>query len=420
MRQLITASRRMTTLPNRSIPTTELLPECQRQLWQSCTALYERRAFSSVAVKFDEEYCDNEQQQHRDKGFTVNKPCTTCNCESESAIVNADHGATARHLSLDMVEKTSTSLFPCGSNYHEDELDSLPDPLPDPKYSVHKRVLPKDLTAFNSKEGKRLLMEALFVDETAESYWNLTAHFINQGDPAFCGVTTLIMCLNALCVDPNVRWRGGWRYYGSEEVLLGRCCLSIERIKRSGITLEDFCQLGRCQGLRIELKRPTAITNDEGDDGKRGNSDHTNGYSLGEFRDDALRILSDKVRRPLLVVAFSRQALGQTGDGHFSTIAAYHKGTDQVLVLDVARFKYAPYWVSVRDLYRSMQELDSVTKKPRGWFVLYPPKNHACQHVTKEDRRPLEVVPIVGGKDICPVGDIRKQFCKSNPHAVSD
>ena len=37
-------------------------------------------------------------------------------------------------------------------------------------------------------------------------------------------------------------------------------------------------------------------------------------------------------------------ALLQTGDGHFSPVAGYHAGTDSVLVLDVARFKYPPYW----------------------------------------------------------------------------
>jgi len=44
-----------------------------------------------------------------------------------------------------------------------------------------------------------------------------------------------------------------------------------------------------------------------------------------------------------LAIAFSRKGIGQTGDGHYSPIAAYHEPTDQCLVLDVARFKYAPF-----------------------------------------------------------------------------
>jgi glutathione gamma-glutamylcysteinyltransferase len=266
-------------------------------------------------------------------------------------------------------------------------------------------------------------MESLFVDGTGESYWKLTEQFVNQSDPAFCGVTTLLMCLNAMCIDPNIRWRGGWRYYGSEEMLLNRCCLSTERIRRLGITLEDFCQLGRCQGLTIELKRPIPqldSSNEEGDDDCRAveTINDAKYYSLEDFRKDVETILSDKHQHPLLVTSYSRQALGQTGDGHFSPIAAYHKGTDQVLVMDVARFKYAPYWVPVEDLYRSMQQEDSVTHKSRGWFLIYPPKNHACQDIAQEDRRPVEVVPRVGEKDICPVGTIKIDFCKANPDVV--
>jgi glutathione gamma-glutamylcysteinyltransferase len=40
-----------------------------------------------------------------------------------------------------------------------------------------------------------------------------------------------------------------------------------------------------------------------------------------------------------LVTSFSRKALGQTGDGHFSPIGAYNANRKMVLILDVARFK---------------------------------------------------------------------------------
>ena len=313
--------------------------------------------------------------------------------------------------------------FPCGSNYHEDEMD-LPPPLEEPKYSVHKRVLPADLTAFSSQQGKRYLMEA-FAGGTAESYWKLTEHFVNQSDPAFCGVTTLLMCLNAMCIDPNIRWRGGWRFYGSEDVLLDRCCFSAERIRRKGIVLEDFARLGRCHGLNIDLKRPPfdpeSLDDNRNNSGCNGNEGDAS-FSLDDFRRDIRWILSgtEAKYQPLLVVSFSRSALGQTGDGHFSPIAAYHEETDQVLVLDVARFKYAPYWVRVEDLYQSMRDLDSDTRKPRGWFLLSPPKNHECMHDEHgtEDRRPIDTVPKVGDPEVCPISNIKVHFCKGNKSTI--
>ena len=120
------------------------------------------------------------------------------------------------------------------------------------------------------------------------------------------------------------------------------------------------------------------------------------------------------MQKSILVVSFSRGALQQTGDGHFSPLAAYHAETDQVLLLDVARFKYAPYWVSVQDLYNSMLPLDSVTKKPRGWFLLYPPKNSSRASLSREDRRPAELVPKVGDQDPCPASKVKIDFCKAN------
>lgn len=71
-----------------------------------------------------------------------------------------------------------------------------------------------------------------------------------------------------------------------------------------------------------------------------------------------------------LVVCFDRAGLGQTGTGHYSPIAAYDEEADMVLILDVARFKYPPYWVSVTDLFEAMVTADPCTDKSRGFFVV--------------------------------------------------
>jgi hypothetical protein len=41
-----------------------------------------------------------------------------------------------------------------------------------------------------------------------------------------------------------------------------------------------------------------------------------------------------------------------------------------VLLLDVARFKYQPHWISLPLLYEAMKPHDLVTGKPRGYFVI--------------------------------------------------
>lgn len=56
-----------------------------------------------------------------------------------------------------------------------------------------------------------------------------------------------------------------------------------------------------------------------------------------------------------------RKSLGQTGDGHFSPVGGFNEAEDKVLILDVARFKYPSYWISIEDAYDSMIPLDKVS-----------------------------------------------------------
>lgn len=70
------------------------------------------------------------------------------------------------------------------------------------------------------------------------------------------------------------------------------------------------------------------------------------------------------------MVSYSRRAFNQTGDGHFSPVGGYHRSRDLVLILDVARFKYPPHWVSLPMLYEAMSRPDPVTGLPRGYLLM--------------------------------------------------
>jgi glutathione gamma-glutamylcysteinyltransferase len=247
---------------------------------------------------------------------------------------------------------------------------------------------------------------------------------MNQSDPAYCGITTLLVVLNSMAVDPQtIRWRGGWRYYANEDVLLSHCCFARERIQRVGITMEEFQQLAHCQGVqKVQLKRPTSYTMD----------DFRRDVEATLSSSDAAAVAAVADSTSFLVVSFSRAALGQTGDGHFSPLAAYHAASDSVLVLDVARFKYPPYWVSVHDLYHAMIPPDpaTVNHESRGWFVMESPvvtssattttttmqqqhENDELSIVQQEQRRPAHLVPLVGQPDICPIGKVKVEYCKA-------
>jgi len=233
-----------------------------------------------------------------------------------------------------------------------------------------------------------------------EAYFILAEQFRTQDEPAFCGVSTMTMVLNALAVDPGKIWKGAWRWY--HESMLD-CCLSLEEIKSSGITFDHFVCLGSCNGLSMVSKRPTErhlyprkTTKDpiieeqteeakSGDDGGGGDGgcDHDANdcnvlvddtrtkqrfCTLDEFREDVM-VSCASSHGPIVIVSYSRKGLGQTGDGHFSPIAGYNQAQDMCLILDVARFKYPPHWVSTEVLYHAMCRLDTSCDKTRGWIV---------------------------------------------------
>jgi glutathione gamma-glutamylcysteinyltransferase len=206
--------------------------------------------------------------------------------------------------------------------------------------SFYRRPLPAEHIPFASPEGRVVFREAL-AEGNMEGYFALAEQFHTQSDPAFCGLGTLVVALNALGIDPGRLWKGPWRWYGEE---LLDCCAPLDVVRERGLTLDQLACLARCNGARATVVRAT---------------------------DASVRDLRDAIRGPgVIAAAYSRAALGQTGEGHFSPIAGYHGARDLTLILDVARFKYPPHWVSVEKLFDAMRPIDTATGRARGWVLL--------------------------------------------------
>lgn len=229
-------------------------------------------------------------------------------------------------------------------------------PTAPPGSTFYMRSLPQAQHALDSAAGRRLFGEALASGGMA-GYFRLAQQFHTQADPAFCGLGTLVCALNALGVDPSRQWKGPWRWF-SEELL--DCCKPLDEIRRSGVSLDEVACLARCAGAEVTLHRAAARTPEE---------DGEDGAEVARFRADVIESATHD-GAPVLIVNYSRRTLGQTGDGHFSPIGGYHAASDQVLVLDTARFKYPPHWVPVPLLFAAMQAEDSATGEPRGWLRL--------------------------------------------------
>ncbi|MDQ3295653.1 MAG: phytochelatin synthase family protein [Myxococcota bacterium] len=178
-----------------------------------------------------------------------------------------------------------------------------------------------------------------------DGYFRLAEQFHTQAEPAFCGLGSLVVALNALAIDPGRLWKGPWRWF-SEDLL--DCCVSLEEVRRRGLDLDEVTCLARCNGAAAELVRT-----DAGD--------------LVAWR----AALSAAARGEVVVIAsYDRASLAQSGSGHFSPIGGYHAARDLVLLLDVARFKYPPHWISAERVWQAMRAIDPVTGKSRGWITL--------------------------------------------------
>jgi hypothetical protein len=70
-----------------------------------------------------------------------------------------------------------------------------------------------------------------------------------------------------------------------------------------------------------------------------------------------------------LVSNLSRKVLHQTGDGHFTSIAVFHKTSEYVLLLDSARFKYNSMWFKIEQVFESMKNKDQATARARGFSL---------------------------------------------------
>ena len=112
------------------------------------------------------------------------------------------------------------------------------------------------------------------------------------------------------------------------------CCDPLELIKLRGISLPKLHCLARCQGAVSILK-------------------HASCFTVEDLRRDIITVCEDSHAinsresdstgevdecQQVMICAYDRSVLGQSGSGHFSPIGGYHRGKDLVLILDVARY----------------------------------------------------------------------------------
>ena len=117
------------------------------------------------------------------------------------------------------------------------------------KKSFHRRELKEPGIAFSSLRGRELFTEAVTAGY-GEAYFSLAEQFQTQSHYAYCGITSLSMCLNTMLIDPGRVWQGVWRWF--DDSLLD-CCEPLEIVQQKGITMDKLACLAKCNGAHSKI-----------------------------------------------------------------------------------------------------------------------------------------------------------------------
>jgi hypothetical protein len=186
-------------------------------------------------------------------------------------------------------------------------------------------------------------------------YVSLMATFTMQERQTLCSVATGVSILNALPikrpVDPKY---APYPYFTQTNYFSARvnAIITRETTLNMGQTLDEAAMVMAVHGAVARAY-------------------HASDSSPDEFRRIAMANMNE--RNNFIAVNYRRNYVGQPPGSHFSPLAAYDEATDSFLILDVARYKFPPVWVSVADLFAAMSTTDDVSNKSRGFLVVSAP-----------------------------------------------
>jgi hypothetical protein len=184
---------------------------------------------------------------------------------------------------------------------------------------------------------------------------SLLSYFETEERQSFCGPTSLAIALNSLGIaDPTPAALFPYHLLTQDSVFTPQnlAVKSYARVEAVGLTLDELGKFAANLGATTEVIHVADIVPDA-------------------LRSRLRAALADKDKR--VIVNYSRVPLGQEGAGHISPLAAYDPESDSFLVLDVARYKYTPAWVSYDLLLAGMRLVDSDSRLPRGAVILSKP-----------------------------------------------
>ena len=205
-----------------------------------------------------------------------------------------------------------------------------------------------DVVYWDSEAGK-VLRARIPADA---DYWQLSPTFAVQQTQSYCSVASAVTVLNAMPirkpVDPAY---APYTYFTQSNFFTPGVTklISPQTVLSQGMTREEMADTLAQHGVKAKSVAGDTLS------------------------DDSLRALLQKALGEdgqFVLANYFRANLGQVGGGHWSALAAYDAQTDRVLILDVAKYKYAPVWAGISTLRQAMATLDSTSNKARGLVIV--------------------------------------------------
>lgn len=201
---------------------------------------------------------------------------------------------------------------------------------------------------WDSAEG-RAIRTRISVDA---DYWHLSPNFATQVTQSYCSVATAVTVLNSMQItkpiDPTY---APYAYFTQRNFFSDKVSriITSQAVLDTGMTRDEMARTLAAHGVT------------------------TQSLAGDTFNDDSLRALlrsalGDDGR--FVLANYFRASLGQVGGGHWSSLAAYDAISDRVLILDVAKYKYAPSWVNISSLREAIATLDTTSNQSRGLVVV--------------------------------------------------
>jgi hypothetical protein len=214
--------------------------------------------------------------------------------------------------------------------------------------SAQHALLPDSLVALDSPEGAKLFDGA----NAKVDYFALSDAYVTQQTQAFCGVASAVMVLNAMQVlAPTAPAWEPYHSFTQDNVFNApaRAAYPPEAVNRGGMTLDQLADLFQSHPARAKAV-------------------HARATNVAEFRRDAVQNL--KTAGDYIVINYDRGPLGLETSGHFSPLGAYSEAADKFLIMDVARYKYPPYWADAAQVFGAMSGTDLASGDTRGYLVV--------------------------------------------------